>query len=63
MLLRKLPGFEVTPAQKLAHEAFKDAVAVKPLSEAAIAKKAFDENRERLKALRLARDAAEKKLP
>ena len=57
----KKPGSEITAARKRANEAFKGMVEVKPPSDGEIAKKAFDENRERLKRLRLAREAAEEK--
>jgi hypothetical protein len=48
----------LTEAQKHAHAAFKNTPLVKPPSNEEIEKKAFDENRERLKTLRLAREAA-----
>ncbi len=53
-------GFErkvISPAEREARKAFKDADAVKALTEHERAQKAFQENRERLKALRLAREA------
>ena len=50
----------MTAAKRLAEEAFKQTLATKPPSEAEIAKTAFDENRQRLKILRLARDESKK---
>ena len=55
-------GFErkvISPAEREARKAFKKADAVKALTEHERAQKAFHENRERLKALRLARAAAQ----
>ena len=57
MTNRKMPGSNFTAAQRRAQEAFKDTMAQKPPSDQEIAKKAFDENRERLKTLRLANQA------
>ena len=58
----KRPGFgpNMTASQREAEAAFKMTLADKPPSNDHIAKKAFDENRERLKTLRLARDASNK---
>jgi hypothetical protein len=47
----------MTPAQREARKAFKEADAVKAMTEHERAQKAFQANRERLKALRLAREA------
>ena len=52
----------LTEAQKQAHAAFKKTLLIKPPSDQQIAKTAFDKNRERLKALRIARDATDKAL-
>jgi hypothetical protein len=49
----------ISPAEREARKAFKEADAVKALTEHERAQKAFHENRERLKALRLARAAAQ----
>jgi hypothetical protein len=49
----------ISPAEREARKAFKEADAVKALTEHERAQKAFHENRERLKALRLARVAAQ----
>jgi hypothetical protein len=46
-----------TPAEREARRAFKDAEAAKAMTEYERAQKAFHENRERLRALRLAREA------
>jgi hypothetical protein len=46
-----------TPAEREARKAFKDAEAAKAMTEYERAQKAFHENRERLRALRLAREA------
>jgi hypothetical protein len=55
----KRRGFasRATASQRQAEAAFKQSMMVKPPSDEDIAKKAFDDNRERLKAARLARDA------
>lgn len=58
MNIPKWSAEPLTAAQKEAHAAFKNTLLVKPPSNEEIAKKAFDENRERLKALRLAREGA-----
>ena len=60
MINRKMPGSNFTAAQRRAQEAFKVAMDDKPPSDAEIARKAFEENRERLKAERLAREASAK---
>jgi hypothetical protein len=49
-----------TPAEREALKVFGQVKTEKPVSEHERAQKAFHENRERLKALRLAREAAEK---
>ena len=49
----------ISAAEREARKAFKEADAVKALTEHERAQKAFHENRERLKALRLARAAAQ----
>ena len=49
----------ISPAEREARKALKEADAVKALTEHERAQKAFHENRERLKALRLARAAAQ----
>ena len=49
-----------TPAEREALKVFGQVKTEKPVSEQEKAQKAFHENRERLKALRLAREAAEK---
>jgi hypothetical protein len=49
----------ISPAEREARKAFKEADAVKALTEHERAQKAFHENRERLKALRLARAAGQ----
>lgn len=59
MVNRKAPGSNLTPAQQRARDAFRPPVP--PRSAADIEKQAFEENRERLKALRLARDAETKR--
>jgi hypothetical protein len=46
-----------TPAEREARKFFRDADAATAITEQERAQKAFQENRERLKALRLARDA------
>ena len=50
----------VTPAEREALKVFRPVVVEKTVTEHEKAQKAFHENRERLKALRLAREAAEK---
>jgi hypothetical protein len=50
----------ITPAERAALRVFRQVNTEKPVSEHEKAQKAFHENRERLKALRLAREAAEK---
>jgi hypothetical protein len=50
----------VTPAEREAMKVFRQVNTEKSVSEHEKAQKAFHENRERLKALRLAREAAEK---
>lgn len=47
----------MTPAQREARKAFKEVEAKKGMTDHAKAQKAFHENRERLKAERLAREA------
>jgi hypothetical protein len=47
----------ITPAEREARKFFKEADATKAMTEHEQAQKAFKENRERLKALRLAREA------
>ena len=49
----------ITPAEREARKAFRQVEAAKALTEHERAQKAFQENRERLKALRLAREAKE----
>jgi hypothetical protein len=49
----------ITPAEREARKAFKQADAAKAMTEHDRAQKAFHENRERLKALRLARDSGQ----
>ena len=49
----------VTPAEREALKVFGQVKTEKPVSEHEKAQEAFHENRERLKALRLAREAAE----
>jgi hypothetical protein len=51
----------VTPAEREARKLFRQAEAVKAMTEHERAQKAFQENRERLKAMRLAREAEEAK--
>jgi hypothetical protein len=48
---------QLTPAEREARKAFKQAEAEKAMTDHEKAQKAFHENRERLKALRLAREA------
>jgi hypothetical protein len=47
----------MTPAEREARKMFRQADAVKAMTEHERTQKAFNENRERLKALRLAREA------
>jgi hypothetical protein len=49
----------ITPAEREARKLFRQADAVKAMTEHERTQKAFNENRERLKALRLAREAKE----
>jgi hypothetical protein len=49
-----------TPAEREARKAFKQVEAAKVMTDHEKAQKTFNENRERLKAERLAREAAEK---
>jgi hypothetical protein len=51
----------MTPAERAARKFFREADASKVMTEHERAQKAFQENRERLKALRLAREAAASK--
>jgi hypothetical protein len=51
----------ITPAEREARKVFKEADAAKAMTEHERAQKAFQENRERLKALRLAREAGDLK--
>jgi hypothetical protein len=51
----------ITPAEREARKAFKEVDAAKAMTEHERAQKAFQENRERLKALRLAREAGDPK--
>ena len=51
----------ITPAEREARKLFREAEAVKAMTEHERAQKAFQENRERLKAMRLAREAEEAK--
>jgi hypothetical protein len=48
----------ITPAEREARKVFKEADAAKAMTEHERTQKAFHENRERLKALRLAREAS-----
>jgi hypothetical protein len=48
----------MTPAERAAQKVFRQADASKAMTEYERAQKAFQENRQRLKALRLAREAA-----
>jgi hypothetical protein len=57
---QKLKRRVTTPAEREALKVFGQVKTEKAVSEHEKAQKAFDENRERLKALRLAREAAEK---
>jgi hypothetical protein len=49
----------ITPAEREARKAFRQVDAEKAMTEHEIARKAFSNNRERLKTERLAREAAE----
>jgi hypothetical protein len=51
----------ITPAEREARKLFREADAAKAMTEQERAHRAFHENRERLKALRLAREAVEAK--
>jgi hypothetical protein len=51
----------ITPAEREARKVFKEVDAAKAMTEHERAQKAFHENRERLKALRLARDSEQTK--
>jgi hypothetical protein len=51
----------ITPAEREARKVFKEADAAKAMTEHERTQKAFHENRERLKALRLAREAGDLK--
>jgi hypothetical protein len=57
---RTLKRRVATPAEREALKVFGQVKTEKPVSEHEKAQKAFHENRERLKSLRLAREAAEK---
>lgn len=57
---RRTPLDPTTLARQVAEKAFKEVDAAKLLSEHQLCEKAFFENRERLKAERLAREAKEK---
>jgi hypothetical protein len=52
----------ITPAEREARKAFKEVDAAKAMTEHERAQKAFHENRERLKALRLARETEQTKV-
>ena len=52
------PPKQITNAEREAHKAFRQVDAEVAMSEHEIAQKAFSQNRERLKAERLAREAA-----
>ena len=52
------PPKQITKAERDAHKAFRPVDAKKAMTEHEIAQKAFSNNRERLKAERLAREAA-----
>src|ERR1700688_4220990 len=58
--MTKTPGERITKAERDARKAFRQVDAGKAMTEHDIAQKAFSNNRERLKAERLAREAAEK---
>jgi hypothetical protein len=51
----------ITPAEREARKLFREADAAKAMTEHERSQRAFQENRERLKALRLAREAADAK--
>jgi hypothetical protein len=51
----------ITPAEREARKVFGEADAAKAMTEHERAQRAFQDNRERLKALRLAREATEAK--
>jgi hypothetical protein len=51
----------ITPAEREARKAFKEVDAAKAMNEHDRAQKAFHDNRERLKALRLARETEQSK--
>jgi hypothetical protein len=51
----------ITPAEREARKAFKEVDPAKAMSDHGRAQKAFHENRERLKALRLARETEQTK--
>jgi hypothetical protein len=51
----------ITPAEREARKVFREADAAKAMTEHERAQRAFQDNRERLKALRLAREASEEK--
>jgi hypothetical protein len=53
----------VTPAERGARKALREVEAAKAMTEYELAQKAFQANRERLKGLRLAREAEESKAP
>jgi hypothetical protein len=55
------PSKPITKAERDAPKAFRRVEAVKAMTEHEIAQKAFSNNRERLKAERLARETAEQK--
>jgi hypothetical protein len=52
----------ISPAEREARKAFREVEAAKAMTEHERAQKAFHENRERLKALRLAREAEQTKI-
>jgi hypothetical protein len=51
----------MTPAEREARKLFREADAVTAMTEHELAQRAFHDNRQRLKALRLAREAGEPK--
>lgn len=55
-----MTGSNISPERQRALDAFKETTAQKVLSDHELAKKAFDDNRERLKSERLARSATDK---
>ena len=57
------PPKPISKAEREARKAFREVDAVKAMSEHAVAEKAFAQNRERLKAERLAREAAAGPVP